>query len=159
MCIGKPSLSYDIIRRTGATAGKKEMVIQKTFILLTALLAITVGAACQPLPLPTRVEPILVPTAVAPTPTREMRPTATTVPTITAIPEAAAEVDCQDACHFPDPDSTFAAGAMPQPPTHTGRTTCLSCHSTLANPVLPTTHVGRLDPSCALCHTEGAAAK
>jgi hypothetical protein len=139
--------------------GIKEMVNLKTLVLLSGLVAVTACAACQQLPIPTRVEPTMVPMVIVPTPTSAMEPTATPVPTITAVSEAAAEVNCQDACHFPDPDATFAAGAMAQPPTHTGRTTCLSCHSTLSTPALPTTHMGRLDPSCALCHVEGAAAK
>jgi hypothetical protein len=74
----------------------------------------------------------------------------------TATPAAAEEEDCMASCHVADVNEEFAAGAGPQPATHTSRVACLSCHSSLRQPDLPADHVGRMDPSCALCHREGA---
>ena len=45
-----------------------------------------------------------------------------------------------------------ASGPKPQPADHTGRTTCLACHATLPQPVLPTDHAGRTDDMCVVCH-------
>jgi len=75
----------------------------------------------------------------------------TPAPTATAAP-ASAEIDCMGACHELDINELFGAGAKPQPATHTGRTTCLECHATLAKPALPATHLGRLDAACSGCH-------
>ena len=136
------------------------MVNQRMLVLLTALGVVTIGAACQPLPVPTtQVEFTRVPKNIASFPEIAATPTSTVVMTGTAVPAAAEEEDCMGECHLPDSNTSFADGAMPQPTTHIGRTTCLSCHSTLTKPLLPGTHVGRLDPSCALCHTEGSAAE
>jgi hypothetical protein len=71
-------------------------------------------------------------------------------PDVTVIP--AEEEDCMAGCHIPDPNEFIGAGAMPQPASHIGRTTCLTCHATLAQPAMPATHTGRLDPSCTVCH-------
>lgn len=59
-------------------------------------------------------------------------------------------------CHIPDSSAQFGAGAVRQPPSHVDRATCLVCHSALAQPALPATHAGRMDPSCSLCHTGNA---
>ena len=98
-------------------------------------------------------------TAVA---TTEVKPTVMTAPptgSASATPEptattapASAEIDCMGACHEIDINELFSAGAKPQPASHKGRTTCLTCHATLAKPALPTTHLGRLDAACSGCH-------
>lgn len=79
-----------------------------------------------------------------------------TTPAVPAAPDAtiipAEEEDCMAGCHIPDPNEFIGAGAMPQPASHTGRTTCLTCHATQTQPALPATHAGRLDPSCTVCH-------
>ncbi len=64
------------------------------------------------------------------------------------------EEDCMALCHIPDPNDFFAAGAMPLPASHSGSTTCLNCHTTVATPALPDTHVGRLNESCRGCHAD-----
>ena len=73
-------------------------------------------------------------------------------PLPTAAAPAADELDCMGACHEIDINDLFSAGAKPQPVHHQGRTTCLSCHATLAKPALPATHLGRLDAACSGCH-------
>ena len=73
------------------------------------------------------------------------------LPTVAAAP-APDELDCMGACHEIDINELFGAGAKPQPANHRGRTTCLSCHATLAKPALPATHLGRLDAACNGCH-------
>ena len=45
-----------------------------------------------------------------------------------------------------------AKGAKAQPASHTGRTTCLGCHTLLPQPKLPADHQGRTEASCATCH-------
>jgi hypothetical protein len=95
----------------------------------------------------------VVPTAVSSTPdsVKLQKPTITSTPTSSAGPLAVVE-DCMDACHQPDPNEMIGNGANPQPASHAGRTTCLECHATLRDPVLPETHLGRLDASCTVCH-------
>jgi hypothetical protein len=62
------------------------------------------------------------------------------------------EEDCMAGCHTPSVNDLLDAGAADQPADHAGRVACLSCHSNLAQPSLPATHAGRMDPSCAVCH-------
>ena len=136
------------------------MLYHKILSLLIIIVAVTFATACQSFPVPTtKVESTLAPTTIASFPKSIATPTAPAVVTSTAVAAAAEEEDCMGECHIPDPNDSIAAGAMPQPPTHIGRTTCLSCHSTLTDPILPATHVGRLDPSCTVCHKEDSAAK
>jgi hypothetical protein len=135
------------------------MVDQKLQVFLTLVLVVRFAAACQPMPVPvTKDKSTAVPIIVVASPIIVATPTAQAVVTSTVVPVSAEEEDCMGECHFPDPNASFAAGAMPQPASHVGRTACLTCHSTQTDPVLPTTHV-RLDPSCIMCHTESAAAK
>jgi hypothetical protein len=62
------------------------------------------------------------------------------------------EEDCMASCHIPGPNESFGTGAKPLLASHVGRITCLECHSTAGAPVLPATHLGRLDASCRGCH-------
>ncbi len=122
-----------------------------------ALAAIALlAAACLPAPVP------------LPKPTEKSAPVATEMPitanalpiiaptaeaTVNETPEpASSEEDCMAACHIPDPNDYFAAGAKPLPASHVGRTACLACHTTADAPALPATHVGRLDVACQGCH-------
>ncbi len=75
-------------------------------------------------------------------------------PTLTPVAVENGEEDCMAGCHIPDPNEHIADGAVAQPASHAGRSTCLTCHATAVAPVpaLPATHRGRLDPSCAVCH-------
>ena len=122
-------------------------------VLLLAILTLVLAAsACQPLPsAPPRAAPAV--TGVPATPGA-----ASAAPTAAAVQPAAEEEDCMASCHIPDANEEFAAGAGPQPATHIARTACLSCHGALARPALPAGHLGRMDPSCALCHKESAKA-
>lgn len=71
-----------------------------------------------------------------------------------AVAEAAAdeEEECRQACHTIDIHALFGLGARPQPADHRGYTVCLECHAALPEPKLPTTHLGRQDAACPLCH-------
>lgn len=86
--------------------------------------------------------PMAIPTAAPPT---------IATPRPTSEP-ATSEEDCMAGCHIPDPNETFGAGAKPLPANHAERTTCLQCHTTASAPVLPASHLGRLDPACRECH-------
>ena len=112
---------------------------------------IVVVAACQPLPA-AGTRPTVAPSVATSVPGVPAAPTNTAAP-------AEEEEDCMAACHIPDANESFAAGAKPQPASHAGRPTCLACHATLVKPALPATHVGRLDVSCAVCHTTDAGVK
>jgi cytochrome b subunit of formate dehydrogenase len=48
--------------------------------------------------------------------------------------------------------TTASSGPSAQPADHAGRTACLACHQTLAQPKLPDDHAGRTDTLCAACH-------
>lgn len=116
-----------------------------TLLALAALATLAI-AGCQPLP--PRTPKAATNTAQDATPV----PGAAT-PTTSGVPVAdSGEEDCMAACHLPDPNEHIADGAMPQPASHLDRTTCLNCHTTAAAPALPATHLGRLDPSCTVCH-------
>ncbi len=47
--------------------------------------------------------------------------------------------------------------AKPLPADHAGRTTCLACHTSMAQPALPADHAGRTDATCTTCHKAGGA--
>ncbi len=111
--------------------------------LVTILL---VASACQPLPTD-NVRPVVTPASASSTGSLASTPSPTVTPAV-----AVDEEDCMGACHIPDPNDFIAAGAMPQPENHAGRAMCLTCHATLDKPVLPATHVGRMDASCIVCH-------
>jgi formate dehydrogenase gamma subunit len=55
------------------------------------------------------------------------------------------------------PAPTSVAAVKPLPANHEGRTTCLSCHTTLPQPALPADHAGRSDTTCTACHKAGSA--
>ncbi len=122
-----------------------------------ALFAVCVfAAACVQKPTPEIVPtvmsapsatPSLVPTGDAPV----VAPTPSPTPAST-IETASFEEDCMAACHVPDPNDYFGAGAKPLPANHTDRTTCLNCHTAESAPALPATHTGRLDAACRGCH-------
>jgi hypothetical protein len=135
-------------------------------LFLLIVVALATSAACQPapkvMPQPTPVLPSPVPTSTVVVKPGDMPvPTATLGPTVAPKPTEApkmidlpvvGEVDCMAGCHIPDPNESLTEGGKPQPANHTGRTACLTCHETLKKPALPSTHVGRLDASCTLCH-------
>lgn len=140
-------------------------------ILVVALATLIVIPGCQPLPPKTSAPTIgALPTAdVAPqvtatkastvqpvsSPTSAASPAALAVvaATATAMPIVVAEEeDCMAGCHPPDPNEHIADGAVVQPVSHVGRTTCLTCHASPSRPALPASHLGRMDPSCAVCH-------
>lgn len=50
-----------------------------------------------------------------------------------------------------------AISGKPLPASHVGRTTCLACHQTLAQPAMPADHAGRSDTTCTACHKPGGA--
>jgi hypothetical protein len=130
----------------------------KMMIALFALLALLAISGCEPLPPPpgSSVSPSATLVLKSVNSAGSINPIAASVqapvatPTSEPLPELVE--DCMGACHFPEPSETFATGANPQPADHKGRTTCLDCHATLAKPVLPATHTGRMNPSCTLCH-------
>lgn len=135
------------------------MHLSKIWILSVALLIAI--AACQPLPDRT-VSPTIDQTSVSSSSSSTISSASPRATVSTALPLAtpsvvptvvvAEEEDCMAACHVPDANELFAAGAKPQPATHVKLTTCLNCHATLKTPALPATHTGRMDPACAECH-------
>jgi hypothetical protein len=138
----------------------------KSMVILEIIALALLGSACQPTASPT-VAPasaptftrILTPTpSTTPEPTRIPVVTATPRPTSTPLPEPVGE-DCMGECHIPDLNETLFQGAKSQPSNHKDRTACLVCHATHPKPVLPPSHVGRMDPACALCHKPDATAK
>lgn len=135
------------------------------WVLGTGLLLALAIAGCQPLPpktpkastessskatVPTTIGTAQVSDAAPPSAQTETAPTLTPV-TVAVVND---EEDCMAGCHLPDPNEHIADGAVAQPASHAGRSTCLSCHAAAVAPVpaLPATHLGRLDPSCAVCH-------
>jgi hypothetical protein len=132
------------------------MIEKKVWVLVAAVVLATAGA-CQPLPTP---GPKSTDTAVSSAPNVALpataAPSAMVEPTGSPVPQTVEEEDCMAACHISDAGDDIAAGAMPQPPTHVNRTSCLDCHATLDKPALPATHVGRLNPSCVVCHLPSA---
>ena len=107
--------------------------------------------SASPTPAATDTQPTVVTTPpIEPASSISVTTTAAT-PTGVATP-AAAELDCMGACHELDINELLGAGAKPQPPSHKEYMTCLECHTTLAKPALPASHVGRLDPACIECH-------
>ena len=143
---------------------------KKTFSRWALVTIVLVVVACVPVATPEvapatpstgSVPPIPDPTAPVVV-TTEANPSVMSAPPVgfassTAEPTAAAapasaEIDCMGACHEVDVNEVFGAGAKPQPASHEGRTTCLACHATLAKPVLPSSHLGRLDAACSGCH-------
>ncbi len=130
------------------------------FVASFALLILSAACVSRPTPLPATITPAALttllpasPDSPSATPNPSPRPAATLTPTA-AAPEASNFVeDCMAGCHLPEPTEYYAAGAMPKPADHVGRTTCLECHGKpdAAKP-LPATHIGRMDPSCNTCH-------
>jgi hypothetical protein len=129
-------------------------------ILLGLFLLVIAASACQPLP---AAHPVAGTSAAAtPAPSgaglsaspSPAAPAATPSAAPAPVALTAEEEDCMAACHIPDPNEFFDAGAGPQPASHVARKACLSCHSTAATPPMPADHAGRQDPSCALCHKE-----
>ena len=132
------------------------MVDKKVWVLIAVAVLATAGA-CQPLPTP---GPKPTDVAVPPAPNvplpATVLPSARVEPTGTPVLQAVEEEDCMAACHVPNATDNIAAGAMLQPSTHVNRTDCLGCHATLDKPALSATHVGRLNPSCVVCHLPSA---
>lgn len=150
------------------------MIGQRTLVLLALAAVAALAGACSTVPIarsaPELAQATREPTAqteATPIPTLsagdngkvvasaepEQTSTPETVPTPAPTLDASMpEEDCMAECHLPDPNDYFAAGAKPLPASHAGRTTCLVCHATAAAPVLPATHLGRLDESCRGCH-------
>lgn len=141
------------------------MNAKKPYVLLLLLsLTITLGA-CVSRSVEAPVGNNAAPAQTTPGPSAPTVPAVSTVSSVSGSPTTTAasvspnetvipvdEEDCMAACHIPDPNENIAAGAKPQPASHAGRTTCLVCHATQAQPAMPATHNGRLDPSCTVCH-------
>ena len=51
--------------------------------------------------------------------------------------------------------STLPVNAPPQPASHTGYSSCLSCHQTgrAGAPMVPSNHAGFTDDKCSSCHS------
>lgn len=124
------------------------------FLLFVILILVV---ACESSPTP-RAEIKTSPTKPA-VPTTSSEPIAAHVSATSTPPPPAEEEDCMAGCHIPDPNEEFANGADPQPSDHTGYKVCVECHLKLAKPVFPTTHTGRMDAACPLCHVLEAKSK
>ena len=113
----------------------------RLLLMLGAVLAIAV--ACIPVSTST---PMSTPRAQA----TDVK--ASAIVSATPTPIFVDEAACRDACHIHEPVEQVVASPMLQPVNHAGRSTCLSCHATLAKPVLPASHGGWVDSTCVLCH-------
>lgn len=145
-------------RRKGMNAKKPYALL-----LLTSLIISLVACVSRPVDSPqgnnaAPAQTTLVPSTLAVPGAATLPPvSASSTTAATSVPPSATvipvdEEDCMAGCHPPDPNENIAAGANPQPASHAGRTACLVCHATQAQPTLPATHTGRLDPSCTVCH-------
>lgn len=113
----------------------------RLLLMLGAVLAIAI--ACAPTVTPT---PMSAPRAQA------TAVTASTIASGTPTPIFVDEAACREACHIPEPVEQVVAIPAQQPSDHAERTTCLSCHATLAKPKLSALHGGWVDSTCVLCH-------
>jgi hypothetical protein len=154
-------LKYNAARRKTTLRRHPYRVI--ALILLAAAVAV-LAAACSaggdgrlrsPVPQETAEpdeEDLPVPTAEpgatpVPVPTRRpVRPTAT----IPVLPPPEDD-DCSSCKREPEVYTPAPAGKQ-QPPSHAGRTACLSCHKTQPQPPLPATHANLADDTCTMCH-------
>ncbi|MBI5652730.1 MAG: hypothetical protein HZC40_20130 [Chloroflexi bacterium] len=121
------------------------------FLFLIAFIAIGVACEHPPVSNPTSTATIESPTALS----RNVSNTATPAPSATPEPVFVDEAECRAMCHEPDPEELLTSGAKRLPANHVDHKTCLNCHGTPNAPALPTTHIGRMDPSCRVCHKPG----